>query len=246
MVVTESIYNLIPRPVEVPEKPPRHISKYPGKVQPASFEMGVQSRRGHATFGAPPGTVAPDTTKFLKSHSMEPVLPDPEKPNDTGTGKATVKPPVPRRTEVPVHGLVSAKNFVTANAVEVILADPGKKTPDPMLWTEKSDYGKTPTYLKKIKSKLAEEKQAVENWYLQQEQLAGQGMQPMDEEDRLELLGHLKEKWGKLNEAYQKLTFTLDTPAKQKRKERYEADLTQLETDIHKLSKPNVMVNLYE
>ena len=81
---------------------------------------------------------------------------------------------------------------------------------------------------------------------MQQQELAGQGLQPLDEEERLEILMHLKEKWGKLNEAYQKLTFTLDTPAKQKRKEGYEADLTQLENDIKKLSVPGVMVNLHE
>lgn len=208
--------------------------------------MGVQSRRARATMGAAPGELAPDTGKFLKSHQMEPMLPDPVKPSDMGASKPKVKPPVPKRTEKPVHGLVSAKNFITSNAVEVILAAPGKQTPDPMLMTEKADYGKVPRYLQKIKTKLQEEKQAVENWYLQQQELAGQGLQPLDEEERLEILMHLKEKWGKLNEAYQKLTFTLDTPAKQKRKEGYEADLTQLENDIKKLSVPGVMVNLHE
>ncbi len=32
------------------------------------------------------------------------------------------KPPVPKKDEKPIHGLVSDKNFIVANAVENILA----------------------------------------------------------------------------------------------------------------------------
>lgn len=56
-------------------------------------------------------------------------------------------------------------------------------------------------------------------------------------EVRDELLGHLKDKWATVNTAYQKLTFTLDTPAKKKRKERYESLLTEIEKDIQLLEK---------
>ena len=34
------------------------------------------------------------------------------------------KPAVPKRDEKPIHGLVSDKNFIVANAVENILAAP--------------------------------------------------------------------------------------------------------------------------
>jgi len=34
------------------------------------------------------------------------------------------KPPVPKKDEKPIHGLVSDKNFIVANAVENILAAP--------------------------------------------------------------------------------------------------------------------------
>lgn len=60
-------------------------------------------------------------------------------------------------------------------------------------------------------------------------------MRLMPEEHRQELLNHLKEKWERTNSQYQQLSFTLDTPAKQKRKESYEQQLQQIEKDIQKL-----------
>lgn len=58
-------------------------------------------------------------------------------------------------------GLVSAKNFVTANAVENILAQP-KKVPEPAtLATQKADFGKVPAYLQTVKSRIQQEKTIV-------------------------------------------------------------------------------------
>ena len=67
----------------------------------------------------------------------------------------------------------------------------------------------------------------------------------MDEKEKEELLSALKAKWNHINESYQKMTFTLDTPAKRSRKENYEADLAQLEKDIQMLSRKNVFVSDY-
>lgn len=40
-----------------------------------------------------------------------------------------MKPPIPKKDERPIHGLVSDKNFIVANAVENILAGkPSKQT----------------------------------------------------------------------------------------------------------------------
>lgn len=54
----------------------------------------------------------------------------------------------------------------------------------------------------------------------------------MTSEARQNLLCHLKTKWSNVNSAYQKLTFTLDTPTKKKRKETFEQLLMQIEKDI--------------
>lgn len=67
----ESIYNLIPQPVVAPERPPMHRSKYPGDVDPATFEFGDRVRKGTGTFGRSPGTIKPKTDAFLKRTSVD-------------------------------------------------------------------------------------------------------------------------------------------------------------------------------
>ena len=105
----ESIYNLIPRPVDVPEKQALYHSQHVGKVDPKNFVLGV-SKRERGTFGAPNGKHRPDPKKFLTKHSKEPLLPDPAPVTQPKVNK---KASVPKRTERPVMGLVSTKNFIT-------------------------------------------------------------------------------------------------------------------------------------
>merc|ERR1719310_1223095 len=66
-------------------------------------------------------------------------------------------PPVPRRSEKPIMNLVSSKNFVTANAVENILAAPKKVVQEVPDYLHKDDYGKVPAYLTQIKKDIEEE-----------------------------------------------------------------------------------------
>ncbi len=56
-------------------------------------------------------------------------------------------------------GLTSNKNFITSNAVDVILAKPGKVPQPEFQWTQKADYGKVPLYLKRNKQRVAMEKE---------------------------------------------------------------------------------------
>ena len=51
------------------------------------------------------------------------------------------------------------------------------------------------------------------------------------------LIGHLKIKWSSVNTAYQKLSFTLDTPTKKHRKEMFEQQLADIEKDIQLLER---------
>jgi ADP-glucose pyrophosphorylase len=64
----------------------------------------------------------------------------------------------------------------------------------------------------------------------------------LSQEERDELLGHLKSKWSICNTAYQKMTFTLDTPTKKKRKEVYEQQLAEIEKDIQLLERGDVVL----
>lgn len=57
---------------------------------------------------------------------------------------------VPRRDDCPVTGIVSKANFVTANAVDTILAVPRRVSLPPVNYLEKEDYGKVPKYLQQV------------------------------------------------------------------------------------------------
>jgi len=217
-----------------------HKSKHPGTVDPKVFDLGVNNKRGKGTFGPPNGTSKPHPDSYIKKHSGEPVLPDPTIPTLTRTKG---KPAVPTREEKPVMGLVSAKNFVTANAVENILSTPKKVIYDAPLATSKPDYGKVPTYLKTVKGQIQHEKQLIEDYHRSAMEESRTGsVRQMTENERGALVLELKLKWQKVNEAYQKLPFTLDTPMRKMKKEKYEEELTQLEKDIETLSRKTVLV----
>lgn len=65
-------------------------------------------------------------------------------------------------------GLVTAKNFVLANAVETMLAPARKPPPPPPPATAKADFGKVPSYLGGVKARLAAEKAAEEERKLEE------------------------------------------------------------------------------
>ncbi len=51
---------------------------------------------------------------------------------------------MPRREDRPTMGLRCAKNFVTSNAVEAILAVPANRRRPPIDYLKKEDYGRVP------------------------------------------------------------------------------------------------------
>ena len=71
-------------------------------------------------------------------------------------------------------------------------------------------------------------------------------MTQISDGERQDLLHHLKEKWAVANKAYQKLPFSLDTPAKQKRKERFEQQLMEIEKDIRLLEHGDAILVLQD
>lgn len=73
--------------------------------------------------GQPKGALKPDTNTFKKKTTGNPILI--EKTEISKYDRAhPPKVPVPKKDERPIHGLVSDKNFIVANAVENILAAP--------------------------------------------------------------------------------------------------------------------------
>eukprot|EP00744_Colponema_vietnamica_P000816 GILI01001417.1.p1 GENE.GILI01001417.1~~GILI01001417.1.p1 ORF type:complete len:208 (+),score=65.36 GILI01001417.1:65-688(+) len=170
--------------------------------------------------------------------------PPPETTSHNRT-REKVKPSVPKSSERPLMGLRSTKNFVVSNAVENILAAPKKVNQSPKRFVEKADYGQVPEYLQKIKSDIQEEYEFVRRMQEQEEEERRSHVRPLTEEEKEALVNALKAKWDKVNREYQNMTHVvkLDTIGKVRRKEEYEATLAQIEKDIERISKKNILVD---
>jgi hypothetical protein len=276
-VFEETIYNILPPPaVEVP-KMKTHKSKYPWDLPPTASTFGTSQtsvpgvvnlggefkektygnheyRKQHATLGKPPGSFQPDPTKIMPKGSkqgkvdslatMKKFNPEALAPKEV---KDPLKPPVPRRDEKPIMNLVSSKNFVTANAVENILAAPKKVGQEVKDYLHKADYGCVPAYLNKIKRDISEEYEYIRKLQEEEEEAERSShVRQLTDSEKEALIEGLKAKWEKVNTDYQATTHItkLDTIGKVRRKEQYEALLTQIEKDIEKLHKRTVVVDL--
>jgi len=249
MAAIESIYNLIPREIEQPIKPPRYGSKFNSTVKQ---EM-KQNRSPNKTMG-PAKVAVPTPGSFLKKRSKEPQLPD--KSAFIYSDDSNKKPAVPRHNEKPLMGVRTNKNFINTNAVENIMSVPKKSLPkyvdtkggntnllEPSglvpKYIKKPDFGETPAYLKK---RNAEVKQAQEEYdnYIRERMKQG-AMQQLSDEERDSIIAGLKKNWEELHHQYQGLSVVTDTAPKKNRKERMEAEMKQLERDIELIEKHKVI-----
>jgi len=234
MLQEESVYCLIPPIIEPPPKPPLYRSKYPG--------VTAADKRNSATMG-PLKVKPPNPNTFLKSYTREDnKLPEPNK--FEYTDNRTRKPRPPKKSERPVQGLVTSKNFITCNAVENILAVPKKTDVRQVSYINKKGYGQVPKYLEKVKAEIEDEYNYIQSMQEAYEEEGDEGTRTraLDNNQKLEMIDGLKTNWDRINKAYQTLSFTLDTPAKKQRKEEFEAQLEQIERDIERLSKGNIFV----
>lgn len=141
--------------------------------------------------------------------------------------------------------LVTSKNFVVANAVETILAAPKRVTQGAKDYLNKEDYGKVPKYLKHINNDIEAEYNYIASLQQAEEDANRPAVAPMGEDERHGLIEGLKSRWEQVNTEYQAGTHItkLDTIGKIKRKEKYEAELSQIEKDIERLNKRNIMID---
>lgn len=143
---------------------------------------------------------------------------------------AARKAPVVRADEKPVMGLVSQKNYVTANAVDNILAVPKRTGGGDVNYLKKKDYGQVPAYLGRVKEEVAEEYRLINEMQAASME-DDEKLEVLGESERQELLRGLKQNWERINKEYQQLSFALDTPAKKARKEQYEVGCGRLVRD---------------
>lgn len=272
MMHQESIYNLIPPKPVVQERPPMYKSKHASGLPPTastfptggttcpavaniggSLDQKPVGDKSHSTFGKPKGSYCDDPGSFLKKQEKSGgkvlTLKEMKKEHPEALVPKQLKPQTrhgpPVASEKPVMNLVTSKNFIVANAVEVILAAPKKVPEGTKDYLKKEDYGKVPKYLQHIKQDIETEYQYIRALQEQREAEEAQRVRPMTEDEREDLLEGLKAKWEQVNTAFQGGTHVtnLDTMGKLKRKEKHEAELSQLEKDIEKLSKKSILVN---
>ncbi|XP_034162440.2 enkurin [Pangasianodon hypophthalmus] len=237
----ESIYNLIPKEEVKSEKAPRYTSKFREQVK----QETQQKKASNKTMG-PAKVDMPSPDKYLLKHSKEPKLPE-KKPFSNRNDVQPRKPQIPAKTEQPLMGVHTKRDFVRSNAVENMMAVPRKpraayahtKHGDKELlensglvpkYIKKKDYGQTPEYLSQRQEEVRRAQEEYDHYV--KERMKEGAMKQLSEEERQDILDGLKKNWDELHHQYQGLSLITDTVPKKHRKDRLESEMKQLEKDI--------------
>lgn len=153
--------------------------------------------------------------------------------------------PVPKKDERPIHGLVSDKNFIVANAVEAILSAPALPQKQERDYLKKKNFGKVPKYVGKIKAEIEDEYNMVREMQIEEQAEKDRQKFLMPEGERQELIAALKKKWEVLHIEYQQQTHypNYDTLGKKTRNEALMREMDQIEADIKKLNKNYIFID---
>jgi hypothetical protein len=134
--------------------------------------------------------------------------------------------------------------FFTANTVPRVLQN------NDLNYLKKEDYGKVPGYLSKVRDEIQRENEMIDKYV--KEQLGEVEREPetyeeIPDNERMELINALKNKWDNVNARYQQITHIvrLDTTGQVRRKEQLEAELKTLETDIERLTRAGSLMVRY-
>ncbi|NXN41809.1 ENKUR protein, partial [Rhinoptilus africanus] len=225
--------------------------RYISTFRPAVKCDAEKNKAQWKTMG-PAKVAVPSPKKFLQKHSKEPKLPARKKEQDS---KKLPALSVPRRTDHPVIGIQSKKNFINTNAVAAITALPKKPQPiyvdsrqgDKYLletsglvpkYIKKKDYGVTPKYIMRRKE-VKRAQQEYEASIL--EHLKEKAMKRLSDEERTSLLQGLKKNWEEAYRDFRSLSLEIDTIPKRLYKEKLELQMKQLEHDIEIIEKHKVI-----
>jgi len=183
--------------------------------------------------------------QFLKkaNRALPPAVP-------VTTKKATRKPPLPQEQNKP--SAPTQKDFIRTNAIENITSVPRKPKSQYCdtknghkndlitsglvpRFTLKKDFGEVPEYLSQRNQETKEAQDRYDEYVA--EELRARALEQIDVDSRAELLRGLKAKWEDLHQKFQGLSVVTDTAPKKNRKERMEAQMSQLERDIDLLER---------
>ncbi|XP_074123060.1 enkurin isoform X1 [Sminthopsis crassicaudata] len=244
----ESIYNLIPCDTKIPPKPARYVSIF----KPTVKNELQKGKAAWKTMG-PAKVEVPSPKDFLQKPPKAPKPPPSEKKLDKIPPK---KPPVPLRTDHPIMGIQSGKNFINTNAADVIMGV--AKKPKPIYvdrrtgdrhglelsglvpkYINKKDYGTIPEYICKRNEEVKKMQEEYDNYV--QANLKKAAMKRLSDEERDSVLQGLKKNWEEVHKEFQSLSVFIDSLPKKIRKQKLEAEMKQLEHDIGVIEKHKVI-----
>jgi hypothetical protein len=225
MYQEESIYNLVPKEKIEVEKEPVYKSKYPHWLAPTASTFGLKTssfpnvanlngeitfprgahpiKGGWSTLGKPKGSYKADPENFVKKGHQYRTLPQPERLRSNSEIR---KPAVPTLKDKPIMGLKSDKNFITANAVDIILMAPKKRNVEKPNYLEKKNFGKVPEYLTKLKSEIENEYKTIREMQLRTEEEEAKKKKTLNEDEIASLREGLQKKLEQLKMQYGVLT----------------------------------------
>jgi len=239
---SEHITSLIPQAMPPKVKPPRHVSKY----QPVVKTEASQNKHVSKTMG-PAKVKVSEPANYLKKSDKALA-----EPKSTTSKKQARKPKVPTRYDQNKVAEKTEKDFIKTNAIENITSVPRKPTAkycdtntgntNDLLtsglvprYTMKEDFGKLPQYLVARNQEVMQAQERYDEYVA--EELRARALEQIGIAQRAELLRGLKAKWDDLHQQFQGLSVVTDTAPKKNRKERMEAQMSQLERDIDLLER---------
>ncbi|KAH0627729.1 hypothetical protein JD844_003870 [Phrynosoma platyrhinos] len=239
LYLEENIYNLLPDPNEkAPLKHRRYVSKFRPSVKREIQEKKTDLCR---TMGIPKLQL-PTPKDFLQKHSRTPMLP---KRKRAPGSKKPAELHVPKRTDHPIMGIRSKKNYISTNITEAIMAV-AKKPIHACVDIRKGDKfliensGLVIKYRNKKRKMEAQRAQEESESYVR-ETLRKGGVTQLSKEERESVLEGLKKNWEEINKEFQSLSVVVDTLPRKLRKEKMEVEMKQLEHDINILERNKVI-----
>jgi ribosomal protein L9 len=146
----------------------------------------------------------------------------------------------------PIMGLKSEKNYITSNAVDVILMPTKKRPNKEILYKEKRNYGKVPEYLSKIREDIEKEYKTIREMQIRNEEDELKKKKKLNNEEIESLREGLQKKLEQLKKEYGNITHktVFDTLVTQKKKIRLEKEIKIVENDLEKISKGQIIIDM--
>lgn len=143
-------------------------------------------------------------------------------------------------------GLKSEKNYITSNAVDVILMPTKKRPNKEILYKEKRNYGKVPEYLSKIREDIEKEYKTIREMQIRNEEDELKKKKKLNNEEIESLREGLQKKLEQLKKEYGNITHktVFDTLVTQKKKIRLEKEIKIVENDLEKISKGQIIIDM--